>query len=398
MNMQKKVPIEELNRRIEFLRHKLFNICDDYLIMINNKVNMYYLTGTMQDGVLCITPENATLFVRKSIERAKNESNFGDIRQMRSFREIAAAYGDNHKLLFVEKKTATLDWLSMVQKYITAEQVLSINNEINAIRSVKSQYEINLMLEVGKIHAHCFDEVIPTLFREGMSEAELCALIFMEFVKRGFMGIGRFNNPLAEDVGGYVSFGVSTLVKTAFDGPGGNRGTCIAAQAMGSYDVKLEQNSLIYIDNPFAIEGYHSDKTMVYYFGDIEKDKNADLIIRATDICIDIENKVADMLVPGAIPSEIYAKALEMVPQEFEHGFMGGVKFLGHSIGLTVDETPAIAKGFDEPIEEGMFFAIEPKIALDNIGTVGTENTYCVGRDKTFSISGLPRPIKRFGG
>ena len=37
------------------------------------------------------------------------------------------------------------------------------------------------------------------------------------------------------------------------------------------------------------------------------------------------------------------------------------VKFLGHGIGLWIDEIPVIAKGFDEPLQEGMVFAIEPK-------------------------------------
>ena len=60
------------------------------------------------------------------------------------------------------------------------------------------------------------------------------------------------------------------------------------------------------------------------------------------------------MLVPGAIPSEIYKTITENLPKGFEQNFMGfgkrSVKFLGHGIGLTVDETPVIAKGFDDRI------------------------------------------------
>ena len=57
---------------------------------------------------------------------------------------------------------------------------------------------------------------------------------------------------------------------------------------------------------------------------------------------------------------------------------MNGGKFLGHSIGLTMDESPAIANRFKEVLTEGMTFALEPKIALPGIGMVGSENTYLV--------------------
>ena len=60
---------------------------------------------------------------------------------------------------------------------------------------------------------------------------------------------------------------------------------------------------------------------------------------------------------------------------------MNGCKFLGHSIGLTMDESPVLARGFEEPIRAGMTFAVEPKIALEGIGLVGCENTYEVVSD-----------------
>jgi Xaa-Pro aminopeptidase len=54
------------------------------------------------------------------------------------------------------------------------------------------------------------------------------------------------------------------------------------------------------------------------------------------------------------------------------------VKFLGHGIGLWIDEKPVIAKGFDEPLEEGMVFALEPKKGIRGVGLVGIENTFVV--------------------
>jgi Xaa-Pro aminopeptidase len=98
--------------------------------------------------------------------------------------------------------------------------------------------------------------------------------------------------------------------------------------------------------------------------------------------CVDIQNEIAQKLKPGAIPSVIYEETLNKLDPGFLENFMGfgnrQVKFLGHGIGLTIDEIPVIAKGFDMPLEENMVFALEPKKGIKNIGMVGIENTFIV--------------------
>ena len=98
------------------------------------------------------------------------------------------------------------------------------------------------------------------------------------------------------------------------------------------------------------------------------------------------------MLRPGAIPSVIYEEVMSSLSPAFLENFMGfgkrTVKFIGHGIGLTIDEAPVIANGFDEPIVEGMVFAVEPKKGIPDIGLVGTENTYIVTPQGGISITG----------
>ena len=60
---------------------------------------------------------------------------------------------------------------------------------------------------------------------------------------------------------------------------------------------------------------------------------------------------------------------------------MNACKFIGHSIGLTMDETPVLARGFNSPLTAGMTLAVEPKIALEGIGLIGCENTYEIVSD-----------------
>jgi Xaa-Pro dipeptidase len=64
------------------------------------------------------------------------------------------------------------------------------------------------------------------------------------------------------------------------------------------------------------------------------------------------------------------------------------VQFLGHGIGLVIDEQPVLASRFDEPLQEGMTIAVEPKIGLPGIGMVGVENTFEVTHDGGKCITG----------
>lgn len=390
----RRVPRAELDARLLAFRRAMTAQDPNWSVaLINHKINLYYMTGTMQDGVLVIRPDSAIFWVRRSFDRGRNESLFADIRPMKSFRTLAEFYTDFPQTVYAETKTATLDWLSMLKKYLPVQEVKSINPVMNDLRAVKSSYELTCMRHAGEIHAEVLEKLAPTFVKEGISETELALAVYEEMLRRGSHGIARFNNPLGEDVIGLCSFGKSGLVATAFDGPGGTGGTCIAMQSIGSSERRLVKNRLVYLDIPCGIEGYHSDKSIVLYYGSLAQDPNAAIIQEAYAYCCELEQKIAARLIPGAILEEIYAEIIEQLDPKYAQGFMNGGKFLGHSIGLTMDEPPVIARSFKQPICENMTFAIEPKIALPEIGMVGTENTYVVTADGGVSLSGKPHTL-----
>ena len=113
--------------------------------------------------------------------------------------------------------------------------------------------------------------------------------------------------------------------------------------------------------------------------------------------CVAVQDEVAALLRPGAIPSEIYTNVMNGLGPEFKKGFMGyrnnTVKFLGHGIGLWIDETPVIAQGFNEPLQERMVFAVEPKKGIEDVGLVGIENTFMVTPDGGRSLTGAHRGL-----
>ena len=392
------VPASELETRLERFRRAMDAEHPGWeMAAVNHKVAMYYFTGTIQEGVLLIRPQDAVFWVRRSFERACNESHFSDIRPMHSFREAAAFYGSAPKVMYVETKKATLDWERMLHKYFAFEELGSFDSVLQDLRMVKSEYELKQMEQSGAIHETVLDIVAPKLIHGGISEAQLAIALYSEMVQRGSHGTARFNQALGEEAVGIASFGKSGLVRTGFDGPGGTDGTCIAVQSIGNAFRKLQPGRLVYLDIPCGFDGYHTDKTVVYYYGDLAKDEQSKHLMEAQQRCLELEQEVVRLMVPGEPIENLYLRTMDKFDNIYGDAFMNGGKFLGHSIGLVMDEAPAIAKGFKQPLQPGMTFAVEPKIALPGLGMVGTENTYVVTENGARSLTGsshLLREVK----
>lgn len=390
MDMIAKVPLSELSGRMERFRTRMDTVHPDWeLCVIFSRINQYYFTGTMQDGMLFIPrggePE---LFVRRSHERALDESLFPAIRPMGSFRDAAAVRSAVPETVYLETEVVPLALLQRFRKHFPVKNVLSADTEIVKTRSVKSAYEIQRMERAGAIHRFILEEGIPTMLWEGMTEAEFGAGVYAMMVREGHQGIVRFGMFQTEIEVGQLGFGDSSIYPAAFDGPGGCRGIGPAAPILGSQSRTLRKGDLVFIDNACGFEGYQTDKTMTYMF----KQSLPDEAVVAHEQCVDIQNRMAAMLKPGIAPSQVYSAIYESLPPGFLENFMGfgsrRAHFLGHGTGLLVDELPVIAEGSSEPLLEGMVIALEPKKGIRDVGMVGIENTFVVTPGGGRSITG----------
>jgi Xaa-Pro aminopeptidase len=386
----KKVPFSELEQRLRRFRAAMDEKEPGWeMALVISKVNQYYFTGTMQEGILFIPRDGeAVYYARRSYERAVHESLFPDIRPMGSYRDAAAALGRLPGTVHIEADFVPYGMCARMQKYFGFDSVKAMDHVIATVRSVKSPYELELMIKAGDMHRRVLEDRVPRLFREGMTEAELTADIFKVLVEEGHQGAARFNMFDSEILLGHIAFGESSLYPTYFNGPGGNYGLGPEMQLMGSRDRRLAAGDLVFIDTGCGYRGYQSDKTMTYVFG-------RPLPAHAVEIhkkCLDIQERIAEMLKPGVAPSYIYETIMRDVNENDLPNFMGygnrRVRFLGHGIGLHVDEMPVLAKGFDEPLQEGMVFAVEPKAGVAGIGMVGIENTFIVTPEGGRCITG----------
>jgi Xaa-Pro aminopeptidase len=360
---------------------------------ITGKVPLYYFTGTMQDGLLVVPYDSDAVFwVRQSYERAADESFFPDIRKMKSYRDVATGMRKIPRGMFLETDLVPIAQLQRMQKHLPFTDVKPVDAEVSAVRAKKSPYELSLMERAGKIHSHVLEDCVPEMLAEGIDEVTFGCDLYSLMVKEGHQGIirfGMFNEMLL----GQIGFGISSISPICVDTPGGVSGMHPSVPQMGCRERKLGNGDLVVIDIGCGYHGYQTDKTLSYMFGRPIPDAAIQEHIR----CVEIQDTMAPMLKPGAIPSEIYRTILAGIEPSFRTNFMGfgdrQVKFLGHGIGLWIDEMPVIAEGFDEPLEEGMVFALEPKKGIPDIGLVGIENTFIVTPQGGRSITGHSRGL-----
>jgi Xaa-Pro aminopeptidase len=389
-----KVPLTELDDRLKRFRARMDTVQPGWeMVAITGKIPLYYFTGTMPDGLLLIPQDgDAVFWVRQSFEQAARESLFPNIRRMRSYRDIAEEMRIFPSTVYIETEQVPVAQLQRIQKHLPFRNVKAVDEHIGAVRAKKSPYELALMERAGEIHRHVLEDLVPGMLTEGIDEVTFTCDLYSVMVKEGHQGIirfGMFNEMLL----GQIGFGTSSISPTCVDTPGGISGTHPSVPLMGCRNRLLKKGDLVVIDIGCGYNGYQTDKTVSYMFGK----PLPDAAIQEHFRCVEIQDTMASMLKPGAIPSEIYRTIMAGLEPAFLPNFMGfgdhRVNFLGHGIGLWIDETPVIAVGFDEPLEEGMVFALEPKKGIPDIGLVGIENTFVVtpqgGRSLTGKSKGL---------
>lgn len=362
--------------------------------IIISKINQYYFTGTMQDGLLILRKEGtAGYFVRKSLERAKDESPFEHIYGISTYRDILDVIPQNFGSTYLETEVVPVAVVERLRKYFTISQIHPLDKIILGIRSVKSDYELDVIAQSGKQHQYIMESIVPSLLREGMSETDFAAELYSSMVKLGHHGVSRFSMFQIEMIIGQFGFGTNSIYPTFFDGPGGMRGLSPAVPLLGSRSRLLQKGDLVFVDAGYGVLGYHSDKTQVYSFGTDPAPKAASV----HNACMDVLYKAAALLVVGSLPSDIYLESMRDLPQSLSKNFMGygkeGVKFLGHGVGLQIDELPVIAKGHNYPLLENMVIALEPKCGIEGIGMVGVEETYAVKKSGPVCLTGGAREI-----
>ena len=367
------IPREELERRWQRVRR--FMECDALVVLQN--VDLFYLTGTVQDGVLWFPKDGEPVFaVRKSLSRAKTESPLRNIVPFRRYSELSSLIASPGRVLGLELDVLPVATHRQIVKAFPDATEVDQSMAIRRARAVKTDWELAHIRRAAAMLDTAFLD-IPGQLREGLREYELGARI--EYVMRmerhqGYVRVRRFN---MEMFFGAVSFGDTAAYPHNFDGPVGVRGLYPGVPLNGS-EKRLVPGEPVMVDIVGGSGGYIADASRAYSLGPPPAD-----ILETQSFILELNAWIEEQLRPGAVPGEIHARVWERVRgTRYAPHFMGAgdnqVRFVGHGVGLELDELPVIAERFDEPLEAGMVLAVEPKVFFPGVGGAGIENTYVI--------------------
>lgn len=370
-------------------------------LLVFARVDIYYLTGTLANGMLWLPREGEpVLLVRKGLERCRLESTLTHMVPFKSYGEVSAACASCGSPVqgVVAAQMSALPWsfATMLQARMPECSFVAGDTAVTLARAVKSPWELQKMRLAGERHHEALTRTLPPLLHAGMTEREIAHLAWQVFFAMGHGGLNRMGN-YGEDVFlGHIAAGENGNYPSHFNGPLGLKGEHPAIPFMGDAGSVWQRHSPLALDIGFVLEGYHTDKTQLYWAG--TPDSIPVEVRRAQDACLEMQRTAAESLRVGAIPSVIWQKAQEQARKlGVAEGFMGlganKVTFLGHGIGLVIDEFPVLAARFDAPLQANMVLAIEPKIGIKGVGMVGAEDTFVVTEQGGVCITGSPTDI-----
>lgn len=378
-------PEEEVRARHARLRSCMARLAPEAggLLLLGD-VNVLYASGTLAAGLVWLPREGeALLLARRALERAGWESPL-PLASYRSYGDVPGLCADAGVPLPADAPVlvdmAWMTWSAgrLLSARLEGVTLASGDAVVRLARLVKTPWELARMAEAGRRQAACL-EALGAWLRPGMREDAIFQKLESLYGEAGHDGLVRIAPP-GRAVPGCVSAGLSGLLTTAFDGPLGTVGRTPAMPFGGNAAAVWKSGEILAVDAPFAWQGYVADRTQCFW------DAAApvpDAVRRALDACLAVEAALAARLRPGVTPSSLWEEALAVAASHgVAGGFMGGgpdrARFVGHGIGLEMDEFPAVARKFDLPLEEGAVIALEPKIALPPYGMIGVEHTFAV--------------------
>ncbi|MDY0004335.1 MAG: M24 family metallopeptidase [Polyangia bacterium] len=351
--------------------------------IIMQHVDLFYFTGTIPSGALVVTAEGRfAMGVMKGLGRARVESSLPEeaIQSIRSPRDLpvllASLGAPMPATIGLEEDVLPMAQGARILKSFPGAVSKDVSGVIRRMRSVKDASELAAMREAACRLGALFDEARGVV-APGRTELEVSAELERRMRLLGHQGIVRMRKFNGELYYGAIGTGRSTAAEQAFDGPVGVEGLYPAVpQLCASY--VIQQADTFLLDLVFGVGGYLVDATRLYTFGPPE-----DRVRRAHDVALEIQAAAAAAMVPGAVPEAIYISALQRAEAAgLSREFMGWgpnqVRFLGHGVGLEIDELPVLAAGFRDPLEEGMTIALEPKFFFGPEAAAGLENTFLV--------------------
>lgn len=377
---------DESNRRLDRVKSQMAEPGIPALLISDN-ANKYYLTGRVFDGYVYIPLEGPVIyFVRRPVELEGD-----DVVYIRKPEEIAGTIGLNvPPAIGLELDVLPYSTAMRLKNIFPESELKNASTVMRHARAVKTPQEIEMIRRSGVKHVHVYSR-IPRLFKADMTDMEL--QVEIERVSRlaGCLGQFRISGDSMELHMGNVLVGDNADAPSPYDFAMGGAGLD-PSLPVGANGTPIRHGNTVMVDMNGNFDGYMTDMTRVFALGDI-----APLALEAHRCSIDIHRALCDMMRPGALARDLYAKAEEIVKERgltaYYMGHRQHAGFIGHGVGIEINELPVIAPRSRDIIAEGNVIALEPKFVIPHTGAVGIENTYAVYADHVECLTPAPEEI-----
>jgi Xaa-Pro aminopeptidase len=374
------VPKTEIQQRIRRFQAELAKMSLQGAFILQN-ADIFYFTGTIQSSVLFVPSQGEPiLMVQKNLQRARQESSLNEIVPIKNRNQIPQVLDDFSfgplTRAGLEMDVLPANLYLWFRKAIARCRWVDVSDSIRKLRMIKSGYEIRQIQKATAILHLGFGE-IKKMIQPGMTELEIDGYLAMIARREGHMGTMRMRGWNQEMTYAHVLSGDNGSVVSMLKSPHGGSGNT-PAMAQGAGFRKIKKNEPIGIDFGVAVNGYIGDMFRTYVIGNLPAP-----LKKAYDCAQEILALLSEKVRPGISCAQLYEAALEKAANEGLREFFmghgeGQVKFIGHGIGLEIDDYPIISPHFSGVLEKGMVLALEPKFVFPKRGVVGLEDDYLV--------------------
>lgn len=358
--------------------------------LLSGGVNLFYVTGVMYNGYFYLGIEGEPCFFVKR----PNGLQGGQLCYIHKPEQIPDYFASHNipmpeKLMLEADELTYADYMRLL-KVFQPKETANATMALRMIRRVKTRWEIEQTRLCAKRHEEVYS-MIPQLYRPGMTDLDFQIEIERVMRQHGSIGLFRAFGANMDIFMGSLLAGENAETPSPFDfalGGAGQNAVC----PLGANGTLLKDGMAVMVDMAGNYTPYMTDMTRVFSVGKLSNEA-----YRAHDVSICIHSEIAKMAKPGVACSDLYNLAFQIAEEAgLKANFMGTkqqAKFVGHGIGLQINELPVLTPRSKEVLEENMIFALEPKFVLPEIGAVGVENSYIVTADGVEKITLSPEEI-----
>jgi Xaa-Pro aminopeptidase len=389
------IPAAEIGQRIDGLKRLMLDAHLDWALIYEN-VNRFYFSATMQKGVLAVPLHDAPLlFIEKGLKRAKLETPL-EVVSVSGDAEIAqilAGRGIANHTVGLELDVLPVALFQRLQRLFGFTQYQDLSPLIRQLRMIKSPFELTQLIKSGRIVTQVFGKA-REIVQEGLSEIAIESLLLAVGRQAGHQGFLRMRGLNQEMTTLTVQCGVSGTIPTFLDAPITGSGITPAVPTGASF-AKVQRNVPVTIDYGGGYNGYITDETRTYVVGTLEG-----LFPKAFETAAAILEEILSFGKEGVETTELFRRADALARKaDLQDYFMGHgegrVSFIGHGLGLEINEPPVITARHRTVLKAGMVLAVEPKFVIPPHGAVGLEIDLIVRPDHLERITNDPLDLVR---